>query len=50
MDVLIGLLQDGGWKAYAVVLALGVPFYLVLAYAVERILRGSDWIESHRWF
>lgn len=50
MDALIGLLQGGGWKAYTLVLVLGVPLYLVLAHAVEHWLRGSDWLESQHWF
>lgn len=50
MGALIEIFQEGGWKAYGLVLALGVPLYLALADAVERCLRGSDFLESHRWF
>lgn len=50
MESLTSLLASGGWQAYAVVIAIGAPVYLLAAWVFERCTRDSDWMAALRWF
>ena len=44
MEALANFLVSGGWEAYAVVIGIGVPLYLLAAWGLERWLGDSDWL------
>lgn len=48
--LLAGHITDVNWQVYALILAIGVPIYLALAYWVEKKTSGCWWWDALLWY